>query len=237
MSAGTLNVWNFVHDEIRTQGSFLVPMRLFLGSVWMRAGLEKVLSDKWFSGEELTHYLTTQLASGTIHISAYQHLIETVFMPHAQLMSWIVVVGQLLAGLGILFGIFTNAALLGGLFMNINFILAGSINPSAFYVVMQTVLFLANTGSILGFDKVMCHSIPYEICVAQRHEERPDIPIERWSYFALIIVSLCIALVSVFFVNIQEFSIAHAHHDQGAVLSMLSALGGLGALFKYLSIR
>ena len=237
MNGSIMNHWNFVLSEIKTNGSFLIPMRIFLGSVWMRAGLEKVLSDKWFSGEELTIYLSQQIASGIIQVPGYMHLIETLFMPQAQLLSWIVVVGQLMTGLGILLGVLTNAALIGGLFMNINFVLAGSINPSAFYIVMQTVLFLANTGAILGFDKAICKRIPYEICVAQRHDIRPEIPIERWSYFALIIISLCIALASAFFINFQDFSIAHAHHDQGAVLSMLSLLGGLGALFKYLSIR
>tara|TARA_B100001093_G_scaffold497457_1_gene544414 strand:+ start:986 stop:1519 length:534 start_codon:yes stop_codon:yes gene_type:complete len=177
------------------------------------------------------------MVSGTIHIPVYQQLIESVFLPNAQAMSWLVVIGQLMTGIGIRFGALTNAALLGGLFMNLNFILAGSINPSAFYMVMESVLFLTNTGAILGFDKKLCQRIPFEIFVAQRHDQRPDLPIERWSYFVLIIVSLIISIGALFFIQIHEFSIAHAHHDQGAVLSMLSLLGGLGALFKYLSIR
>jgi len=37
------------------------------------------------------------------------------------------------------------------------FLLAGAPNPSAFYVVIQVVLFLSNTGAILGFDKVLSH--------------------------------------------------------------------------------
>ena len=172
-----------------------------------------------------------------IHIPGYSALIESVFLPNAEFMSWVVVFGQLLTGLGILLGAFTNAALLGGLFTNLNFILAGSINPSAFYIVMESVLFLANTGAILGFDKAICQRVPYEICVAQRHDVRPDLPVERWSYFVLIVVSLLTSLGSACFIQLQEFSIAHAHHDQGAVISMLNLLGGLGALFKYLSIR
>ena len=110
------NIASYFIDEIRSAGSYLVPMRLFLGSVWLRAGFEKVVSDTWFSGHDITAYLTTQMVSGTIHIPVYQQLIESVFLPNAQTMSWLVVIGQLMTGIGILFGALTNAALLGGLF-------------------------------------------------------------------------------------------------------------------------
>ncbi len=65
------------------------------------------------------------------------------------------VIGQLLVGAAILLGLFTNAALLGGLFMNLNFILAGAPNPSAFYFVIQVALFIGGTGAIIGLDQLL----------------------------------------------------------------------------------
>ena len=59
---------------------------------------------------------------------------------------------QLMVGLGIITGTYTNLTLLIGSAMNANFILAGQISPSAFYIVIQTVLFVTGAGAILRSD-------------------------------------------------------------------------------------
>ncbi len=237
MSSAFKNYWNFFVDEIKTQGSYLVPMRMFMGIAWITVGVEKVVSDDWFSGEAIAQFLTSSVASGAVKVPAYEYLIENIFLPHAHWLLWVVVIGQFLVGLGILLGTFTNAALLGGLLMNLNFILCGRINPSVFYMLIETVLFLANTGAILGFDKYLCRRIPFEICVAQRHDVRPNIPVERWSYLGIVGLSLLFAAFMLSCVSIQEFSIASPKKDSAVVLTMLGALGGFGALCKYVSIR
>ena len=68
-------------------------------------------------------------------------------------------IGQLLTGIAIGLGLFTNLALLGGLFMNLNFLLIGRVNPSAFYIVIQTVLFVGDAGMILGLDVLLASRI------------------------------------------------------------------------------
>lgn len=73
-----------------------------------------------------------------------------VFLPHAQILGWVILLGQLLAGLAMLAGCFTNAALVGGLFMNLNFLISGVPHPSAFYLVIQLTLLLTNSGATLG---------------------------------------------------------------------------------------
>ncbi len=67
-------------------------------------------------------------------------LATEVFLPHAAVFGWVVMVGQLLAGLAILCGGFTSAALLGGLFMNLNFLIAEAPEPRAFYIAIQALL-------------------------------------------------------------------------------------------------
>ena len=237
MSGAFENYWSFFVGELKTHGSYLVPMRMFMGIAWITVGVEKVVSNDWFSGEAITYFLSSSVESGAVKVPAYQYLVESFFLPQAHWLRWVVVVGQFLVGLGILFGTFTNAALLGGLLMNLNFILCGRINPSVFYMLIETVLFLANTGAILGFDKYICHRIPFEICVAQRHDLRPDIPVERWSYLGIVILSLVFAGFMLSCVSIEEFSIASPKKDSAVVLTMLGTLGGFGALCKYISIR
>ncbi len=82
----------------------------------------------------------------------YHALVTDVFLPNAALLGWGVMLGELLAGVAILVGMFSNAALLGGLFMNLNFVLAGVPNPSAFYIIIQLTLFTGGVGAIVGMD-------------------------------------------------------------------------------------
>ncbi|MDV6376607.1 hypothetical protein [Deinococcus arenicola] len=67
-------------------------------------------------------------------------LIEQVYLPHAAVLGWIVILGELLVGVGLLTATRTHLALLGGLFMNLNFVAAGAPTPNAFYIVMQLAL-------------------------------------------------------------------------------------------------
>ena len=222
-----------IKEDILKNTAFLLPLRLFIGLGWIRAGTEKIISEKWISGEMLNNYFIVQLSNGSIQIPLYTQCIEQFFIPNLQTLSWIIIIGQLLAGVSIFFGIFCNIGLLGGLFMNLNFILAGSINPSAFYMIIQSVLFTANTGAIVGLDKIICGYIPYEICVAQMNGKKPNPTIEKWSYFVLIIASFCIA--GIVFPYIKDFS-PHAIHDQGMIIFILSILGGISTFIKYVSI-
>ena len=222
-----------IKEDILKNSAFLLPLRLFIGLGWIRAGTEKIISEQWLSGEILSNYFIVQLSNGSIHISFYTQCIEQLFIPNVQPLSLIIVIGQLLVGVSILFGLFCNIGLLGGLFMNLNFILAGSINPSAFYMIIQSVLFTANTGAIVGLDKIICGYIPYEICVAQMNGKKPNPTIEKWSYFTLIIGSFCLA--GIVFPYIKDFS-PNAIHDQGMIIFILSILGGISTFIKYVSI-
>ena len=61
-------------------------------------------------------------------------------LSNLSLVGIVVVVGQLIAGLSLVSGRFLGIGLLVGLFMNVNFLAAGAVNPSAFYLVMQGAL-------------------------------------------------------------------------------------------------
>ena len=155
-----LNFGNFL-NELKTKGGFLLPLRLFIGLGWLRAGLAKLTKPEWYNGNALKSFLMDHLDKGDIIFPPYEFLVNNVFLPNVSLFAWIVITGQILTGLGILSGTITNFALMMGLIMNLNFILSGAPNPSAFYVVIQIVLFLSNTGAILGFDKLLSKKIHY----------------------------------------------------------------------------
>ena len=79
-------------------------------------------------------------------------LIEGIFSQHIIGLSWLVAIGQFAAGLAIFTGTLTSAALISAVFLNINFMLAGRVNPSAFYLMMELVLLQSKAGQLWGLD-------------------------------------------------------------------------------------
>ncbi|MGH2616158.1 MAG: hypothetical protein ACRDJC_13020, partial [Thermomicrobiales bacterium] len=164
-----------LRQAVRRDGAYLVPLRLFIGLGWLRACAEKVLDPGWRDGSSLAAFLSGNVSAGDVAFPWYETLIAQVFLPHAAPLALVIVLGQCLAGVAIVAGGLTNAALLGGLFMNLNFLLAGAPNPSVFYIVIQAALLLTNAGAILSLDAGLAKTMHHPLLVAQPLAAR------RWS--------------------------------------------------------
>jgi|GEM_PF-2462168 len=103
----------------------------------------------------LHHFFYERIAEGDVAFPFYQFLMEGPFFAHAPLLSKLIIVGEFYCGVAILLGIFMRPALLAGLFMNLNFILAGSVNPSAFYIVIQLTLLVSVVGEVFAIDSIL----------------------------------------------------------------------------------
>ena len=224
------SIFNWVRRGVREDNAYLLPLRFFIGIGWFRAGLEKLQDPNWPDGVALSTFLHQKLEGGAIVFPSYREVVESVFLPNVQLLALIVIGGQLLAGIAIMSGTFTNAALLGGLFMNINFILAGQVNPSAFYVIIQSVLFVSNVGAVLGVDEFLSRRIRYTLLVAHPHWERDYLPIEKRSLLLLSLLSGLFAIVAA--VHVEDWG-PKSVEDPAMILLVLSTLGGLSTLIVY----
>lgn len=134
------------------QAQYLVPLRLFIGLGWIRAGLEKLFDNQWLDGYKLLAFFEAQIVGNQIPFPAYQTMIEGVFSQHTIFMSWLIAIGELLVGIAIFTGTLTSTALLTAMFLNMNFMLAGSVNPSAFYLIIEMVLLQSRAGQFWGLD-------------------------------------------------------------------------------------
>ena len=219
--------------ELVKPNAYLLPLRVFIGIGWIRAGLEKVIDPGWTDGAALSEFLDEQIANGDIVFPLYRSFIDSAIMPNAAAVGWLVMIGQLLVGVAILTGTFTNRALLLGLVMNVNFLLAGRVNPSAFYIVIETVLFVSNTGAILGVDSLLSRRIRYALIVAQPQFERMHLDIEKVSFLILGVVSAVIAAYGL--VHAEDFS-PNAVDDPAMVLFMLASLGGLSVIITFVRL-
>lgn len=118
--------------------SVLYP-QLFLGFGWIRASVANGTTASWWSGDELLTFLESTEA---LRLPIYAPFIDLVVRPLPIFVSVIVVVLQVLVGLALLANVRPVAWTLVGIFLNVNFIMAGSVNPSVFYVVMGMAVVL-----------------------------------------------------------------------------------------------
>lgn len=125
----------------------LFPIRLFLIAGWLRAGAEKVISPAWWRGDTLRSFLDAQ---HDVALPYFQPVMDRVIGPFAVEVAAVVAVAQILIGLAILFGRPLRVALWCAVVLNVVFVLAGRVNPSAFYLVMEAALLYAVSVGLLA---------------------------------------------------------------------------------------
>jgi thiosulfate dehydrogenase [quinone] large subunit len=201
-------------------GIYLVPVRAFIGIGWLRACAEKIIEPGWRDGASLAAFLDHQMQSGMVVFPAYRALVGDVFLAQALVLGWIVMIGQLLAGAAILTGSLTRAALLGGIFMNLNFLLAGVPDPSAFYIVIQVVLLMAGAGAVLGIDALLAAHGRFPLLAARPPGLQPSLALPAPAGIALAILACGIAVYAT--AQIRDWSPAGSVRDPAAVLAVLA---------------
>ncbi len=118
--------------------SVLYP-QFFLGFGWIRAAIAHGTDLSWWSGENLLEFLESTEA---LRLPVYDPFVDIIVRTLPILVSVIVLVLQSLIGLALLANIRPVAWTLVGIFLNVNFIMAGAVNPSVFYVVMGMAVVL-----------------------------------------------------------------------------------------------
>lgn len=128
-------------------------IRVYLGFTWLTAGLGKVTS-----GFDASGFLQGAIASGAGENPAisgwWATFLETVALPNAELFSFIVMWGEILVGIALILGIFTNFAALMGITMNFSFLFSGTVSTNPQMVILTTFILVAgyNAGRY-GLDR------------------------------------------------------------------------------------
>ena len=125
----------------------LLPLRLFLAAGWLRAGAEKLIDPQWWNGNDLRKFLTAQHNEA---LPFFRPIMDRLIAPGAQTVAIVVVITQLACGLAIAIGKPLRLALRWVFLLNVVFIMAGRVNPSAFYLVMEIVLLFAIADGTIG---------------------------------------------------------------------------------------
>jgi thiosulfate dehydrogenase (quinone) large subunit len=152
---------HFLFHDLRSAPLWLV-VRLYVGFAWLEAGYHKATGTGWLDGgNALKGFWTKAVAvdpktgTGPISYDWYRHFLQ--YMLDQQWYTWfakIIVVGEFLIGLGLIFGVLTGWAAFFGLLMNMSFMLAGSASTNPVLFSLSILLILAwRVAGYLGGDR------------------------------------------------------------------------------------
>jgi thiosulfate dehydrogenase [quinone] large subunit len=138
-----------------------LPLRLYAGWEWLHAGWGKLHNPAWIGakgGTALSGFANGALAKTTgAHPDVqawYAWFLQHLVLPHAAVWSYLVTFGEVLVGLALILGLFTGIAAFFGSFMNMNYLLAGSVSTNPVLLMIALILVLAwKTAGWWGLDR------------------------------------------------------------------------------------
>ncbi|WP_188206772.1 DoxX family membrane protein [Alkalibacillus aidingensis] len=131
----------------KVAAGILTFLRLYLGWMWLSAGIGKVMGDFNAGG-----YLNGALANPVMQeeqlvYPTYVAFIERFALPNTELFSFMVAWGEVLVGLGLMLGILTNMAAFFGVVMNFAFMFAGTISTNPLMVMIAIFILVAGANA------------------------------------------------------------------------------------------
>ena len=84
----------------------------------------------------------------------YAWVLQNLVQPYPVVWSYLIVFGEILVGIGLILGIFTGIAAFFGAFMNLNYLLAGTVSVNPVLFILSLFLILAwRTAGWWGLDR------------------------------------------------------------------------------------
>ena len=129
---------------------FWLVVRLYVGYEWLMAGWGKFQNPAWngsSAGAAVKGFLLGALdKTAGAHPDVqgwYGSFIQNVALPHTTFLANLVTYGELLVGIALILGVFTGIAAFFGTFMNLNYLLAGTVSTNPVLLILQLFLILA----------------------------------------------------------------------------------------------
>ncbi len=141
---------------------WLALVRIFVGYVWLNAAFEKIASGNFVAGMGKT---LAAFASKNPY-GWDQAFLNQVAIPNATLFGTLTMYGELLVGLALLLGIFSEVGAIAGLFMSLNFYFAAGwtgVSTETLNLVLagvQVILLLSGAGKVLSVEQAVYDRLP-----------------------------------------------------------------------------
>lgn len=135
-------------DRYRGLPPWLLLAQIFLAAGWQRAAAAHGLDPAWWSGAEITQF---RVEHGESSIEWYRAI-----MLDGPVANWPIIVGivvfsaQLIVAFMLALNLRPLLALAIGAGLNVNFVLAGAVNPSVFYLIIGAAIALWHVDTLAG---------------------------------------------------------------------------------------
>jgi thiosulfate dehydrogenase (quinone) large subunit len=158
-------------------------LRLYAGWTWLQAGWEKLHDPTWSGAQAgtalngfVTHALTETSGAHPNVEGWYGWFLQHLVLPNGAVWSHIVSWGEFLVGVALILGFLTGLAAFFGAFMNMNYLLAGTVSINPILFVIAILLMLAwKTAGWWGLDRwvLPVFGTPWKPGPVFRHEDEP----------------------------------------------------------------
>jgi thiosulfate dehydrogenase [quinone] large subunit len=156
-------------------------LRLYVGYEWLSAGWGKLNNPAWVgsqAGTALSGFVNNSLTKATgAHPDVegwYAWFLQHVVLPNVSAMSYVVSIGETLVGIALILGLFTGIAAFFGSFMNMNYLLSGTVSTNPILLLIAVFLILAwRTAGWWGLDRwaLMVLGTPWRPGLVFHHPE------------------------------------------------------------------
>jgi len=156
-------------------GWALLPLRAFLGFTFCFAGLQKLANPSFFRASNPAGIQAQMVAASR---RSPIHALISPLAHHAVLLGTVIAVGEIAVGVGVLIGLLTRIAALGGALIAFNLFLAVSFHTSPYYTGSDIVFIFAwiplivAGGGQLSLDALMVNR------AAVRHSRPASVPVQ-----------------------------------------------------------
>ncbi len=135
-------------------------VRLYVGYEWLIAGWEKIQNPAWVgsdAGKAIVGFINgalTKTAGAHPDVQGwYAGFLSNAVLPQAVSWSALIAYGELLVGLGLITGTIVGITAFFGAFMNLNFLLAGTVSINPILLMLSIGLILAwRVAGYIGLD-------------------------------------------------------------------------------------
>lgn len=135
-------------------------VRLYVGWEWLSAGWDKLHNTAWWgdtAGAPLIGFVQGALQkTGGLHPDVqmwYANFLTSTVLPNAVTWSNMVALGEFLVGVALILGFLVGVSAFFGAFMNLNYLLAGTVSANPIFLMLGISLILAwRVSGYFGLD-------------------------------------------------------------------------------------
>ncbi|WP_112182509.1 DoxX family protein [Paraliobacillus zengyii] len=137
----------------------LAIIRVYIGYSWITGGWGKITGGGFDASGFIQGAIANSAGENPTVQGWWAAFLENVALPNAEIFSFLVMWGEVLVGVALILGLFTNFAVLMGLIMNFSFLFSGTVSTNGQMILLGIFVLVAgaNAGKF-GLDR---YAIPY----------------------------------------------------------------------------